>query len=338
MKNIRLCEIYDERHIMLVDDYSFSLEEVLDDLSLKNLYSFDGFSDLIQILKYVDKTFFLISSNTINYCTFENDFDECYPLSYEYTSAYKFIKAIKLPKGKIAINTHDSKILIYNILSNNEIQLQIQMDIDLNLNSLNYISPLCLYYVEKTNELLVRDYQKISFLNLEKYKFDHIINEKGNYYIWNSQYDKMMGWNSMENHFCMINDNLLGMTFTRNVIKLIDLNTYEIIKNFIFSHDNITSLIKPKNFQDNNFLCCMYNNDCHGGRYYYFSKAKLIEYDNKKEDYSENFDIEYSEKIRLDYFPVSIKLLRDGIILMIHFNDNNSCGKCKFILKILKYN
>ena len=147
----------------------------------------------------------------------------------------------------------------------------------------------------------------------------------------------MMGWNSMENHFCMINDNLIGMAFTRNVIKLIDLKTYEIVKNFIFSHDNITSLIKPSNFSNNNFLCCLYNNDCHGGKYYYFSKAELIEYDRKKEDYSENFDIEFSDKKRLDYFPISIKLLRDGVILIISFNEN-SCTKSKFNLDILKYN
>ena len=303
MKNIRLCEIYDERHIMIFDDYSFSFEEVLDDLSLKSLFSCTGLTELIQILKYDDKTFLLISPDHFNYCSFENNFDDFNPLSYVYTKDYNFIKAIKLPNGKIAINNF----------------------------------PLYLFYVEKTNELLVRDYEKISFLNLQKYKFEHIIKEEGNYYIWNNEYDNMMGWNSMENHFCMINDNLIGMAFTRNVIKLIDLKTYEIVKNFIFSHDNITSLIRPSNFSNNNFLCCLYNNDCHGGKYYYFSKAELIEYDRKKEDYSENFDIEFSDKIRLDYFPISIKLLRDGVILIISFNEN-SCAKSKFNLDILKYN
>ena len=339
MKNIRLCEIYDERHIMIFDDYSFSFEEVLDDLSLKSLFSSTGFTDLLQILKYDDKTFLLISLDHFNYCSFENNFDDFNPLSYVYTKDYNFIKAIKLPNGKIAINTYDSKILIYNILSNNDIQLQTKIDIDLNNVSSKYINnfPLCLFYVEKTNELLVRDYEKISFLNLQKYKFEHIIKEEGNYYIWNNTYVNMMGWNSMENHFCMINDNLIGMAFTRNVIKLIDLKTYEIVKNFIFSHDNITSLIRPSNFSNNNFLCCLYNNDCHGGKYYYFSKAELIEYDRKKEDYSENFDIEFSDKKRLDYFPISIKLLRDGVILIISFNEN-SCAKSKFNLDILKYN
>ena len=93
MKNIRLCEIYDERHIMLFDDYSFSFEEVLDDLSLKSLFSSTGFTDLIQILKYDDKTFLLISLDHFNYCSFENNFDDFNPLSYVYTKDYNFIKA-----------------------------------------------------------------------------------------------------------------------------------------------------------------------------------------------------------------------------------------------------
>ena len=204
----------------------------------------------------------------------------------------------------------------------------------MNNNNTKYFTfSLDLYYVEKTNELLIRDMEKIFFLNLEKYCFNHVIKEENNYYLWGSEYT--IGRNSLENNFCMINDDLLAMTFTRNVIKIIDLNTHEIIKNFIYSHDNITSLIKPKNFEKNNFLCSLYSYDCHGGIYFSFSKANIIEYGRKKEDYPENFGIEYTDKISLFEFPVSIRLLRDGVVLMICFNSG--CFDNKFSLRILKY-
>ena len=173
---------------------------------------------------------------------------------------------------------------------------------------------------------------------MKKYSFNHVINKEQNYYIWNSFYDDIMGKHPLENNFSMINDDLLAMFYSRNVITLIDLNNHEIIKNFIHSHDNITSLIKPDNFVENNFLCTIYSYSCSGGKYYSFAKAKIIKYDKKKEkdDYS-NFDVEYSDEIKLDKFPVSIRLLRNGIILMIFLNDNTCCG-FKFHLKIFKYN
>jgi len=134
----------------------------------------------------------------------------------------------------------------------------------------------------KTNELLIRGYHQIAFLNMKKYSFNHVINKEQNYYIWNSFYDDIMGKHPLENNFSMINDDLLAMSYSRNVITLIDLNNHEIIKNFIHSHDNITSLIKPDNFVENNFLCTIYSYSCSGGKYYSFAKAKIIKYDKKK--------------------------------------------------------
>ena len=56
-----------------------------------------------------------------------------------------------------------------------------------------------------------------------------------------------MGKHPLENNFSMINDDLLAMSYSRNVITLIDLNNHEIIKNFIHSHDN--KLNKKENNQ-----------------------------------------------------------------------------------------
>ena len=334
MQNIKLYEIYDERHILIFSNNILYFEEVQDDLSLKCLSSSDGFLNIIQILKYADKKFLFLLPNLIALIPLEENLDVGELLSYFFSKDYNFFKAINLPKGKIAVSTFNSDILIFNILSNNDIQLQTK--IDMNNNNTKYFTfSLDLYYVEKTNELLIRDMEKIFFLNLEKYCFNHVIKEENNYYLWGSEYTDGIGRNSLENNFCMINDDLLAMTFTRNVIKLIDLNTHEIIKNFIYSHDNITSLIKPKNFEKNNFLCSLYSYDCHGGIYFSFSKANIIEYGRKKEDYPENFGIEYTDKISLFEFPVSIRLLRDGVVLMICFNSG--CFDNKFSLRILKY-
>ena len=206
--------------------------------------------------------------------------------------------------------------------------LQTKIDMEINY------SPLSLYYIEKTNELLIRSYQNIHFMNLKKYKFDYIINEY-NLYIWNSDYDRFLG-NPMENNYCFINKYLLAISFSKNVITLVDLNTHTIIKNSIDSHDNITSLIKPDNFLDNHFLCSIYSYDCHGGKYYYFANAKIIEFGINKNK-NDNFDVEYYNKIKIYKFPVSIRLLRKDILLMLCLNDKKYFPN-KFELKIIKYN
>ena len=107
----------------------------------------------------------------------------------------------------------------------------------------------------------------------------------------------------------MVNDYLLAMPFFKSVINIINLNTHQLIKYFIDSHNNITSLIKPSNFPDYQFLCSIYCRDCHCGKYYYISKAEIIDYKTYDNNSYDNFYIEYDNKVNIDYFPVSIKLL-----------------------------
>lgn len=324
MEEIKLFEICDKKHILTSIYNIISYQEILDDLTLELIDEYSIEDDIKQILKHSKNLYLLICSNKIISFSLENDFIIIDP---NFTKVHYILdKAINLPKEKVAITTENSEILIYKIITSNIISLFTKINI-------GYSSPLSLYYIEKTNEILIRGFEQISFMNLNKYTFDYVI-KSYNYYIWNSNYNQYLGTHSMENNYCMINDYLLAMSFSKNVITLINLNTHQIIKNFIDTHDNITSLIKPENFLDNHFLCSIYSYDCHGGQYYYFAKAKIIDFGTYNNDSYDNFDIEYNNKIKIDKFPMSIKLLRDGIILMLCLKK---CGK-KFELNIFKFN
>ena len=325
MDKIKLYEICDERHIIIVStENTIFYCEILDDLSIQ-YEELTNLSNLVQILKYSKNSYLFITLNQIFSILLDED---SFVNNFDIQVNYTFHQAINIPKNGIAVIADDSLILIFDIFID---KISLKVKIDLNYNSL-----LSLYYIKETNELLIRGYDQIFFVDLKKYSINYIIKEI-NCFIWND-YNVIMGKHPMDNNFCMINDHLLAMSFSRNVITLIDIDKHIIIKNFIDSHDNITSLIKPDNFVENSFLCGIYCYDCHGGKYYYFAKGKIIEYDHKKDDDFYNFDVELTKK-KLPGFPVSIKLLRNDIILILFSDDkkytNNSIS---FKLNIFKFN
>ena len=202
--DINLYEIYDEKHIIIFAYESLIYWEVLEDLSLSFLDSIFFIYEAVQILKHSNDIVLVISQDRINSISIKNDTIIKDKNLYTKVDNHPFSKGINLPDGKIAICTEDSYILIYKIFSD-KFSLQTKIGIGTNF-------PISLFYIEKTNELLIRMSDQILFLNLKKYTFYYKIEQK-NYYLWGSNYDKFMGKYSMENNFCMINDYLLAMFF-----------------------------------------------------------------------------------------------------------------------------
>ena len=69
----------------------------------------------------------------------------------------------------------------------------------------------------------------------------------------------------MENTFTMFSDNLLGIAISNRPISLIDIKEHKYVKNYIDPKTIITSIIRPQDFQNYEFLCGLYCYDCHGG-------------------------------------------------------------------------
>ena len=158
MDKIKLYEICDERHIIIVStENTIFYCEILDDLSIQ-YEELTNLSNLVQILKYSKNSYLFITLNQIFSILLDED---SFVNNFDIQVNYTFHQAINIPKNGIAVIADDSLILIFDIFID---KISLKVKIDLNYNSL-----LSLYYIKKTNELLIRGYDQIFFVDLKKY-------------------------------------------------------------------------------------------------------------------------------------------------------------------------